>query len=337
MQPIMMITSRQEGIVHINGAFSGEVRPNAPLFRPVSAYGAVYIEFSPLTPGVLSVARRITLSAGKPVEAAFDSMTGLSAISWPFGVTEIELLPEKIYRDFSETRIVSGAGREIRLLRSGEKARVEIDAAGRTYSYSLPDGAEEPAVADSEGLLLLSGSAGPDSRYALALSPDAGSELALLSGREIAFLGNRRVALAEEIGDIAGHIRRTVYAISEEGAREESSEILPNAEREFQAATPEECALAAAECAQAGLTDESKMYFAPGSYIDESALSLLSETAACARLRFSPPDGRTAIGALKTVRPSLAIASPVYYHAEIVAGAWRITDMRACNSETDKR
>ena len=329
MQPMLMITSRQEGIVHINGAFAGEVRPNAPLFRPVSAYGAVYIEFSPLAPGILSVARRIALSAGKPVEASFEGMTGLSAISWPFGVTEIELLPEKIYRDFSETRIVSGAGRAIRLLRSGAKARVEIDAAGKTYAYALPDGAEEPAVADSEGLFLLSGAAANDSRYALALSADASRALASLSGREIAFLGNRRVALAEALGDIAGHIRRTVYALSEDGAREESAEILPNPEREFQAATPEECALAAAECAQAGLTDESEAYFAPGSAMDESARALLDNTAACAPLRFSPPNGKTAVGALKTVCSSLAVASPLYYSAEIIGGAWMITDMRA--------
>ena len=329
MQPMLMITSRHEGIVHINGAFSGEVRPNAPIFRPISAYGAVYIEFSPLTPGVLSIARRIALSAGKPVEAAFEEMTGLSAIAWPFGVTELEILPEKIYRDFSETRIVSGAGRAIRLLRSGAKARVEIDAAGRTYAYALPDGAGEPVVADSEGLMLLSGSVGSETRYALALTPDASRAIATLTGREIAFLGNRRAAVAESLGDIAGHIRRTVYALSEDGAREESSEILPNPDREFQPATPEECAQAAAECAQSGLAEECAAYFAPGSRMDETAKALLNRTAACAPLRFSPPNGKSAIGALETVCPSLAIASPLYYAAEIVGGGWRITDMRA--------
>lgn len=328
MQPMLMITSRHEGIVHINGAFSGEVRPDAPIFRPISAYGAVYIEFSPLKPGILSIARRIALSAGKPVEASFEEMTGLSAIAWPFGITEIELLPEKIYRDFSETRIVAGAGRAIRLLRSGAKARVEIDAAGRTYAYALPDGAEEPTFADSEGLILLSGNAGSKTRYALALLPDASRAVAMLSGQEIAFLGNRRVALAESLGDIAGHIRRTVYALSEDGAREESTEILPNPDRVFQPATPEECAQAAAECAQAGLADECASYFAPGSRMDETANALLSRTAACAPLRFSPPNGKSAIGALKTVCPSLAIASPLYYSAEIVGGAWRITDLR---------
>ena len=81
MQPMIMLTSAVEGIVSVNGDFWGEARPDAPLFRPVGPYGAIYLEFQPLAPGYLSMARRFAFSAGRPVPASFDGLRGVSAVA----------------------------------------------------------------------------------------------------------------------------------------------------------------------------------------------------------------------------------------------------------------
>ena len=144
MQPMIMLTSAVEGIVSVNGDFWGEARPDAPLFRPVGPYGAIYLEFQPLAPGYLSMARRFAFSAGRPVPASFDGLRGVSAVAWPFGVTELELAPDRVYPAVPEETLLTGAGRALRVRARGEKTVLSIEDAGRPVTVELPVGAKEP-------------------------------------------------------------------------------------------------------------------------------------------------------------------------------------------------
>lgn len=326
MLPMLLITCRQEGIVSLNGAFAGEVRPDAPLLRPVNAYGPLYIGFQPLSPGTYSFARRVAFSAGKPVPTAFQGLGNLSAVSWPFGVTEIELTPPRV-EEAPQSEAVGGAAWRMRLIRAGSRARIELDAAGRVYSHSLPEGAQTPTVAESEGQMFLTGATGAGQRYLLALSAGGERELFRATGQDIAFLGGRRVAVAQALGDTAGHVRRTVYRDAGEGYLAETEELLPGPDGPFQPATPQACALAAAEALQLGLAGESDILFTEGAQPSPAALALLMATASCAPLRFSPPDGRSAIAALRAESETLAIAEPLFYTARLQDGAWRLTSL----------
>ena len=99
MHPMLMLSSETDGLIYINGEFSGEIRPDAPVFRPIQAYGAVYLEFKPLQEYMLPLYSRIAFSKGAPVPESIAAARGVYAIQWPFGITEIELSPERIYTD----------------------------------------------------------------------------------------------------------------------------------------------------------------------------------------------------------------------------------------------
>ena len=49
MQPTIICTAPTEGMICLNGRFAGEVSKERPLFAPVSPFGALYIEYRPLT------------------------------------------------------------------------------------------------------------------------------------------------------------------------------------------------------------------------------------------------------------------------------------------------
>ena len=328
MQPVLMLSSPVEGILSLNGRFLGEIRPDAPLFHPVSAYGAAYLQFSPLADGYLPLARRCVFSAGKPVAASLENAKGLCAIAWPFGITELEITPRRAHPSAPETRRFTSGGIACRFVRAADEAYLEIDAAGKTYRHALPANAREPLLAQGDGCLFVSGDTEDGSRYALALSEDASRTLLSVLGREIAFLGSGRIAAAAEVGDLAGHVRRTVYRADRESGEYavESEELtLPG---EYRPQTPAECALIAAEAYQLGLDTEAARCFRDGAQPEEECLRLLRRTSACAALRFSPPDGRSAIGALARVHERYAEAVPLYYQSVLENGEWKIGDLR---------
>lgn len=327
MHPMLMLTSSAEGVAYINGEFLGEVRPGAPILRPARAFGAVYLQFMPLKSGYLPLARRFAMRAGVPVAESFEGEDGLNAIAWPFGITEIEIEPEEICVQPPNTRALTGAGRAFRVTRLGKRARLEIEAAGRVHAYALPLGAREPAFAEGDKALYISGDTDSGEKYVLALSEDAGALLFQARGRDIAFLGGGRIQVVQDVGDLAGHARATVWARGEGGFLPELFEILPNPEGEYRPLTPIDCAIAAMQAAQLGLMEEAEACFLPGARMDEACARLAEDSSGVARLRFSPPDGRSAIGALRAINDRFAEAIPVYYACEMAGGAWKLKEM----------
>ncbi len=329
MQPMIMLTSAVEGIVSVNGSFWGEARPDAPLFRPVGPYGAIYLVFQPLMPGYLSMARRFAFSAGRPVPASFDGLRGVSAIAWPFGVTEVELSPDRVYPAVPEETLLTGSGRTLRLMARGERTTLSLEAAGRPLTIALPEGAQEPTLAEGDGLLYVSGAREGGGRFVIALDAETGKECLRAVGDEIAFLGGGRIAVSEGVGDLAGHLRRTIWRNAGERFEPEAPELISNPSGEFRATTPASCARAALECMQLGLADASIAYFDNGAQMDESARQVALSTGSTAQLRFAPPDGRRAVAAVRPLRPALAEAVPVYYEAVLRNGEWKLTEMTA--------
>ena len=334
MQPMLMLTSAVEGIVSVNGSFWGEARPDAPLFRPVAPYGAIYLQFQPLAPGYLSMARRFAFSAGRPVPASFDGLRGVSAVAWPFGVTELELAPDRVYPIVPEETLLTGAGRALRVTARGERTVLSIEDAGRPLTVELPDGAKEPTLAEGDGLLYVSGAREGGGRFVIALNAETGAERLRALGDEIVFLGGGRIAVAENVGDLAGHMRRIVWKNAGERFEPETPEIVANPSGEFRATTPADCARAALECVQLGLDEAAAAYFDDGARMDESARRVALSTGGTAQLRFAPPDGRHAVAAVRPLCPALAEAVPVYYEAVMRDGAWRLTEMKADEAES---
>ncbi len=325
MQPVLMITSAVEGIVYINGAFVGEVRPDAPLFRPIGAYGSVYVEHRPLKRGYLPMAALIAFSAGRPVTASFEASDGVRGIIWPFDVTEAELSPRKIVETPPETKQSSGAGLTFRYTSFGDARYIEIETPTGAREFPLPDSANPPALAKQDDKLFISGDTQTGERYLLALNESASEELLRITANEIEFLGSGKIRATEDIGGTLGRSRSTVFAYSNGEYIAETSEISSNGEARF--LTPVDCALAAIECFQLG--DESTLsdLFAPDNEMPPETKAALADTTAAVKLRFTPPNGRSAVGALKLINPSLAEAVCVYYRAEMLSGAWRLVEL----------
>lgn len=326
---LIMFTASVEGVLYLNGHFAGEVRLGAPLFRPVRAYGALFLEFRPLAEGYLPLTRRLAFASGRPVAQSIADAAGVSGVMWPFGVTEIELAPEAYIVSAPETYALNYAGRAYRLIRSGARARLEIDAQSGTQAFDLPDGANPPVFAEADALMYLSGDTDRGERYALALTRDASAVLLNVVGGEIAFLGEGRLAVTHALPGSARRARRTVYAYSDGAYTVEAQEILPPSNGESAPDTPAKLALACVEAAQLGLEAEARGYFVPGAYIDPAALDICAQTVSAALPRFSPPSGENAVCALKLAGDRLLEAIPLYYRAETYSGAWRLTELRA--------
>ena len=95
MHPTLLITGDGNGLVYIHGAFSGEVRKDAPLVRPVAPSGALFLEYRPFAPLCLPCNARLVFSGGDLLPQSVLENECLSVISWPFHITEIEVRPAK--------------------------------------------------------------------------------------------------------------------------------------------------------------------------------------------------------------------------------------------------
>lgn len=121
------------------------------------------------------------------------------------------MAPDRVYPAVPEETLLTGAGRALRVRARGEKTVLSIEDAGRPLTVELPDGAKEPTLAEGDGLLYVSGAREGGGRFVIALDAETGSERLRALGDEIVFLGGGRIAVAENVGDLAGHMRRTVW------------------------------------------------------------------------------------------------------------------------------
>lgn len=327
MHPVLLVTSRTDGVVYLNGVFQGEVRSDAPLFRPVCAFGAVYLEFRPFRPMQLPVAHRIVFSQGSLLPESVEGAKGVTGISWPFGISEISLSPPLIHTSAPEITLLTGAGRTFRLIRDAGRCLIEIEGRGRVFSHLLPADAEKAYLAAGDGFLYVSGDAPDGNRFALVLSENGQDACLSLCGREIEFQPGGRILFTENLSDTAGHIRKTLYSPAPDGFRTEDCGIYPNPTGEFQAVTPEECALCALDALLHSLKSELDACLAENAEIEKGVTELLSRSERAARLLFTPPDGRTAVALLQRQNPFACRAACVYYRAQLIGGAWKILSL----------
>lgn len=323
-----MITSSQQGLIYANGIYLGEIRPDAPVFRPISPYGALCIEMRPFAPMTLSCACRITMSAGKPVSQSLENEGDARVVAWPFGITEIKLSPRRIHTCAPVIKTLTGTSRVNRYIQCTAFSCLETEFMGRVSVHPLPDSALEPVLAEGEGVLYVSGSLRTGGRYALCLTQSGENILLSVTGNEIRFLPGGKILVIKSANDLACHEIHALYAPVDSGYQEESVCVYPNPSGKFQAVTPAECALCALECMLLHLSDELSEYLCETFSPSPALTTLTSEASGASRLRFTPPDGRNAVAAIKTVTPAFSEAIAVYYKSELVDGKWKIFDMK---------
>ncbi|MBR3928333.1 MAG: hypothetical protein IKJ65_04940 [Clostridia bacterium] len=329
MHPMIMLTSRNEGLIYLNGVYQGEIRKDAPLMRPVSPFGAVNLEFKPFLPMALSTIVKIVFSNGKPVRESIRPDSGMSVVSWPFGITEIALSANLIHSSAPYVKTLAGAGRMFKYIKTPAFCYLETEFQGRISAHGLPKDAQEPVFAEGEGVLYVSGTTEEGLRYALVLTQTGEHLLLNVTGKEITFLPGGKIRVIQALGDLAGHETEEIFAQKEAHFEKESAQMKKNPTGEFRSVTPVECAVCAAEAVIFGMDEEFEGYLSPAFHMDEKTREIISRASGACPLRFTPPDGRSAIAVLYDIAPGLREGAPVYYKGEMIDGEWKIIDMKA--------
>ena len=315
MQPTLAITVPAPGMIFINGRFLGEAAPDAPLIAPVHSFGAVYLEYRPLEPGWLSIARKLVLSAGKPLSDVLAE--DVFAVCWPGGVTEVELAPPQRREDAAEALTLDGLN--CRIVRS-EHSRIELNG----LSCPFPENGQSPELRRSNGCIALMGAAG-DGRYLLTFSPDLTRQTGSLQADRLEFESDSLLKATSLRRDVAGHATLERWQVDASGLRLISSEPVWEDGAPRAPSTPEEAARAAAEAALLGRFDEADSHLSPALRA-RRPLDLIGELCAlCLPMKYSPPTGRPCVGLLHVDSGSCATVIPMYYQAEQTGGRGLLT------------
>ncbi len=327
MHPMILVSSDAEGVVYANGMYLGEIRKDAPLFRPVSPFGAVSLEYHPFVPMALPSNIRIVFSNGKPMHNSVHPDSGLILTAWPFGVTEINFTANIIHTSAPVIKTLTCAGRTFKFVRTPAACYIECEFQGRVSAHLLPKDALEPVFAEGEGVLYVSGRTEGSLRYALVLTQSGEHALLTQSGKEISFLPGGSVRVVRTIGDLAGHEASEIHQFKDARFESEGVHILKNPDADFHAVTPSECAVCLAEAILYGFENESDLCLAGA--VDADTKALIQSASSIRPLRFTPPDGRSAVAAITQISPVFYEAVPLYYRAEMSDGVWKIIDMKA--------
>lgn len=317
MQPILSISSPVAGMVYVNGRFAGEASAEAPLLVPVSAWGALYLEFRPLEAGWLPMARRLTLSAGRILAGGLEK--DVYAVEWPGGVAEAEFVPPKsAVPTRRQTRFAQGIGFA---LLEGEQTLLEV----RDLQIPLPDGAGMPELICGDGWLLFCGGA-EDSRYLAAVTEDGTRLLGVITAAQIE-PEDGFVRAIVPYGDVVGHARLETWRVSKDALVCEASEnIWENGVPDWPQ-TAQSAVLAALQAAFLQLDGEAEGYLAPRFGGIGPLRDVIRDFSACTPLKYPLADGRAAVGLLHPLAPNFVRVVPLYYRAVPgggLQGPWRI-------------
>lgn len=314
MQPILAITAAQPGLLYINGHFSGEVGEEA-LLRPVTARGAVYLEYRPFAEGAGPTAQRMVFSGGLPLEESIEGCELLRAVIWPGGVCEIELLPQRVA--LPERSSFYAAGRMLELEHRPHETLLYCN--GRRIC-SLPPEISVPEYRPMQGGAALTGSCA-DGVYLLALDHDFSAETGFLCAQRIDLSSGDRIRALSVKNDLAGHATLEEWQLTPDGLALLSAEAAwangaPNWPQ-----TPAETARAAVEAALAGMDGECEGYLTPALRARIPFAGIQSRCDLCVEMKYAPQDGRQAVGLLRLKGSSLAVVEPLCFRAVPAAGA----------------
>lgn len=317
MQPTLVITVPGPGMIYVNGRFLGESSPELPLIAPASPFGAVYLEYRPLEPDRLPMARKIVLSSGSPLP---DILAGdVYAIRWPGGITEIELSVPEASADAAESFMLDGVS--FRLIRSG-RGRIEIGS----LSCPFPADARAPQLHRLPGGVAVTADT-CGGRCVLTLSADLSRQTGFVKADRLTLEPTSAITTITSKGDFAGHAVQERWQAEPAGLRLISSEPvwLDGAPRI--PSTPEETAVAAIEAALLGLFDEAEEHLSPALRARHPLDAIPELGSACLPMKYGTPGGRPCVGLLQVETGSCATVLPVYFQAEKNSGRWLLTEL----------
>lgn len=315
MQPTLVIVAPTPGMVAINGRFAGEAAPDAPLFVPVAACGALYLQYAPLAPGWMPLARKLVFSGGAPLAQSLDD--GVCAVCWPGGVTELELSPPRAPEE--RAALLAPESMPCRICRGAEDF---IELAGA--KHALPPDADAPRLERLSGCAALIGSA-RDGDYLLLLSDDLTRLLGALQADAIALESAQVVQALTARGDVAGRGTLERWRAAPDGLALLSAEAVWMRGEPIAPVTPEETVRAAVDAALAGDLDAALRDLSPALRERFSPEAVAQLCTLCLPMKYGPPDGEPCVGLLRAQDARLATVLPLYYRCEPVAGGWQIT------------
>lgn len=304
MQPMLAITAQQAGLLYINGGFCGELDPARALYRPVNPFGALYLDYRPLTDAHRPMARRLVFSGGSVLRESAENAAGLSLVLWPCGVVELELEPEPWQQP---QQSFSLGGRQF-TLEGGTEPRLYCEGA---LLGSLPAGATKPELHSLRETSLLLGQC-RDGMYLMTLSPDMHATGFLMARRITLEVGDQVLSLLEP-DDLVGHAAQERWLLSKGGLTLLSSEPawVDGSPRLPQ--TPEDTAIAAVEASLAGLMDEAEGYLSPALLSSHPLDHLAGVCDLCVPMRYAMAGMRSCVGLLQLEGANLARVRPLYY------------------------
>lgn len=320
MQPILSITAPVAGMVCVNGRFAGEASAQEPLLLPVSAWGALYIEFQPLEEGWQGFARRLTISDGRIVAQGL--ARDVYVVEWPGAVSEVELAPPRA--QMAERRQLCLEQGIAYALLEGAQTQLELGA----LRVPLPDGAGLPKLRVRDEQLLFLGETADGGEYLAAVSADGKRVGGVLSAAHIE-LEEAVVHAVFRQEDLVGHARLEVWRLEESLALESVEPAWADGAPHWPESA-ENTVLAALQAAFLGLDGEAEGYLAPkfaGSGLIRARMRGFN---GCTALKYALPDARNAVGLLRAEAPNFARVTPLYYRASPMGGpqgAWRIESL----------
>lgn len=319
MQPTIICTAAEAGVIYINGRFAGEASRARPLLAPVGPAGAVYLEYRPLS-GEGSLARKLVFSGGAPLAEGLAEAAGLYCVAWPGGALEVEFARP---RPEVEAFLLEGMPCE---LRRGEETALLLDG----VPVALPEGAERPRLARLNGAAALLGEIAGGGQYLAALAGDLSRQTGLLAAQRIDPVDGGLVSVVVDLGDTVGHGLLEQWVVDGSGLSRASVQSVWAGGAPRWPRTAEDTMIAAVEAALAGQDAEAAGYLSPALARDAPLASIGEACDLCAPMKYGLPDARPCVALLSAVNDHLAVARPLYYRAEPVShaqGAWQVEAM----------
>lgn len=303
MQPILAVTAPEAGMIYINGSFAGETGPDMPLLRPVNPFGAVYIEYKPLSALFLPMARRLVFSSGRPLA---ENITGMHLLIWPGFVCEAELAPE-LRAPYARTGFRSG-GRDFTIETLHAKSALY---AGYTHLADLPAHAQPPALYDLQnGAVFLGSCAG--GQYLLALKSNLEHALGLLCAKIISIGSDEVIHAFVQLDDLAAHAFEERWQLGPEGFKLFSRENAEAIVAPVRPDSPQAAMRAAVEAVFARCTDSAAGYLSPTLSV-KALEDVLADYDLCVEMKYPPPNAQPCIGLVRLISDALAEVDPLCF------------------------
>ena len=311
MQPCLVITASESGMIYINGHFAGETGENQPLMRAVNPTGAAYIEYRPLSGKVLPMARRIVFSGGRPLADSAEAAEDVRIICWPGLITEIELLPREA--DPPSPVVFEVEGRSFVM-----DGRRRLMRGGRML-MQLPEGAEIPALRRLRNGAAMIGNCA-EGMYLVTGDDEMGLANGFLQAKRIEIEDDGRIRALIDHGDRVGHGSLEHWRLEKEGLRMISSEAVWAEGSPRWPRTAFEAVCAAIEAEMAGLLSEAEGYLSPALRESPLLAEIAEDYDLCVEMKYGLPDGRPCAGLVRLEGGTMAKVRPLYYRATASGG-----------------